>query len=157
MSADLYAVGTAIADKFGDVTGPSGVQGGTLIRGASVGIHSVPVTPYIVVELPEGEIETALAVTPRRSSHDVHVYFLYEKSSGDVPRDTAVMLKWLGPLLTALDIGSRLGLSSASGYSVLKSGITSYEPGQYEVGGQPYHSWHFVVRVSIEEYNTVTQ
>lgn len=157
MSADLYAVGTAIAGKFEAVTAPSGTMGGTAIKASSVGVQSVTSTPWVVVELPEGEIETALAVTPRRSSHDFNVYFLFTKASGDVPRDTAVMLKWLGPLLTAVDAGSRLGLGSASGYSVLKSGITSYEPGQYEVGGQPYHSWHFTVRVSIEEYNTVTQ
>lgn len=157
MSADLYAVGTAIAGKFAAVTAPTGTMGGTVIRGNSVGIQAVTVTPYVVVELPEGQIETALAVTPRRSSHDYNVFFLFEKSSGDVPRATAVMLKWLGPLLTAVDAGSRLGLGSASGYSVLKSGITSYEPGQYEVGGQPYHSWHFTVSVSIEEYNSVTQ
>jgi hypothetical protein len=132
-------------------------MGGTVIRGNEVGVQSVNVTPYVVVELPEGEIDTALAITPRRSSHDYNVFFLFQKSSSDVPRDTAVMLKWLGPLLTAVDAGNRLGLGSANGFSVLKVGITSYEPGQYEVGGQPYHSWHFTVTVSIEEYNSVTQ
>lgn len=157
MSADLYAVGTAIATLFEAVNAPASTMGGTVIKDASVGVQSVPSTPYVVVELPEGEITTALAITPRRSEHDYNVFFLFTKASGDVPRDTAVMLKWLGPLLTAVDAGNRLGLASGSGFSVLKSGITSYEPGQYEVGGQPYHSWHFTVRVNVEEYNSVTQ
>jgi hypothetical protein len=157
VSADLYAVGTAIAAKFEAVTAPASTMGGTAIKAATVGVQSVTSTPYVVVELPEGQVETALAIAPRRSSHDYNVYFLFTKASGDVPRDTAVMLKWLGPLLTAVDAGNRLGLGSASGYSVLKSGITNYEPGQYEVGGQPYHSWHFTVTVNVEEYNSVTQ
>lgn len=146
MSADLYAVGTALADRFDSVTGPSGVQGGTAIRGSSVGVQAVPVTPYIAVELPSGEVTTE-EQSNRRATHDFDVYFLYEKSSGDVPRDTAVMLKWLGPLLDALETGNQLGLGSESGWNVLKSRTLSWEPGQYEVGGQPYHSWHFVVRV----------
>lgn len=157
MSADLYAVGTALADRFDSVTGPTGVQGGTVIRGSSVGIHNVPVTPYIVVELPEGEVTTGLAITPVRSNHAFHVYFLWEKSSADVPRDTAVMLKWLGPLLQALHGGFRLGLPSQNGWGVLKAWITSYEPGQYEIGGQPYHSWHFTVTVNIEDNTAASQ
>lgn len=155
MSADLYAVGTALAGKFDDVTGPSGVQGGTVIRGSSVGLQSVPVTPYIAVELPSGEV-TVEEQANRRSTHDFPVYFLYQKSSADVPRDTAVMLKWLGPLLDALETGNALGLGSESGWNVLKSRILSWEPGQYEVGGQPYHSWHFTVRVWTWDNLTVT-
>jgi hypothetical protein len=157
VSADLYAVGTALGGKFAAVTGPAGVQGGTVIRGDSVGLQSVPVTPYIAVELPEGEVTTALAITPVRSNHDFHVYFLWQKAAADVPRDTKVMLQWLGPLLNALHAGFRLGLGSESGWHVLKAWITSYEPGQYEVGGQPYHSWHFTVTVNIEDNTGASQ
>lgn len=158
MSADLYAAGTALASKFAAVTGPSGTMGGTAIREYSVGVQAVKVTPSIVVELPEGAPTSALGENPRREAHDFHVYFLFQKASGDVPRDTAVMLKWLGPLLTAVDSGSALGLSDDSGgWQVLKSQIISYEPGQYEVGGQPYHSWHFVVRVWTNTVVTITQ
>lgn len=146
MSLDLYAVGTAIAGKFDDVAAPSGTQGGTAIRGASVGVNSAPVTPYIVVELPEGEVGFE-AQYDRRATHDFSVFFLYSKASGDVPRDSAVMLKWIGPLLDALESGNTLGLGSESGWNVKKTRVLSYEPGNYDVGGQPYHSWRIVVRV----------
>ena len=152
---DLHAVGTALAGKFDDVTGPTGVTGGTAIRGSSVGIQSIPVTPYIIVEMPEGEVQSEDS-GDRRITHDFHVYFMYQKASGDVPRDTAVMLKWLGPLLGALETDNTLGIGSQSGWSLLKSRILSYEPGNYEVGGQPYHSWHFIVRIWTQDTFRVT-
>lgn len=152
---DLYAAGTALGGKFAAVTGPTGVQGGTAIRGSSVGVQGVPITPYIVVELPSGEVQEE---TPgdRRITHDFDVYFLYQKASGDVPRDTAVMLKWIGPLLNALQTGNTLGIGAQVGWTLLKTRTLTYEPGQYEVGGQPYHTWHFVVRVWTSDTFTVT-
>jgi len=156
MSADLYAAGTALGGKFAATTAPAGTMGGTAIKGSSVGLQSVPVTPYIAVELPSGEPVSALGENPRRSTHDFEVYFLFQKASGDVVRDTAVMLQWLGPLLTCIDAGNALGLDGESGWQVLKSQITGYEPGQYEVGGQAYHSWHFTVRVWVSESVTIS-
>lgn len=155
MSLDLYAVGTALAGKFDDVTAPSGTMGGTVVRGSSVGVQTVPATPYVVVELPEGEVESEMQAD-RRITHDFHVYFLYGKASGDVPRDTAAMLKWLGPLLDALETGNALGLGSQSGWNVVKSRTVSYEPGGYDVAGQPYHAWHFIARVWTWDNLTVT-
>ncbi len=152
---DLYAVGTALADKFGDVTAPSGTMGGTVIRQSTVGVQAVSVSPAIVVELPEGEVQTE-EQSSRRITHDFHVYFLFGKASGDVPRDTAAMLKWLGPLLGALEAGNQLGLGSQDGWNVLKSRILSWQPGGYEVGGDTYHSWHFIVRVWTWDNLTVT-
>ena len=146
MSADLHAVGTAIAGKFESVTAPAGTMGGTAIKASSVGVQNVTSTPWVVVELPSGEVTTE-AQADRRSTHDFEVFFLFTKASGDVPRDTAVMLKWLGPLLDALETGNTLGLGSESGWNVLKTRTLSWEPGQYAVGGQPYHSWKFTVRV----------
>lgn len=146
MSADLYAVGTALAGKFEAVTAPAGTMGGTAIRGSSVGLQSVPVTPWIAVELPSGEVQNE-AQADRRITHDFTVYLLWGRQSGDVPRDTAVMLQWLGPVLDALETGNTLGLGSESGWNVQKSRIVSWEPGQYDVGGQPYHAWRITVRV----------
>lgn len=158
MSLDLYAAGTALAAKFEAVTAPAGTMGGTAIKGSSVGVQSAANTPYIVVELPEGEPTSALGENPRRMTHDFPVYFLFGKASGDVPRDTAVMAKWLGPLLDAVNSGNALGLTdNSNGWMVLKSQVTAYEPGQYDVGGQPYHSWHFTVRVWTENVVTLTQ
>lgn len=155
MSLDLYAAGTAVAAKFDAVTAPAGTMGGTAIGQATVGVQGVLNLPAIVVELPEGEVTTE-APGDRRSTHNFHVYFLFGKASGDVPRDTAAMLKWIGPLLDALETGNQLGLGSQSGWNVLKSRTLSWEPGQYEVGGQPYHSWHLIVRVWTWDNLTVT-
>jgi len=146
VSLDLYAVGNALAAKFAATTAPSGTMGGTTILFSDVGVHNLPQTPAIVVELPEGEVESE-SQGDRRIIHDFHVYFLWQKAVGDVPRDTDVMLQWLGPLLDALESGNQLALGAQSGWSVLKSRDISYEPGNYAVGGDQYHSWHFVVRV----------
>lgn len=146
MSLDMHAVGTALADKFGNVTAPTGTMGGTAIRSESVGVHGIPLTPAIVVELPEGEVESEMP-GDRRIHHDFHVYFLFQKASGDVPRDTAVMLQWLGPLLDALESGNTLSLGSEDGWNVLKTRTVSWEPGNYSVEGDEYHAWHLITRV----------
>lgn len=153
---DLYAVGTALGGSFAAVTAPAGTMGGTAIKGSSVGVQGVPLTPYIAVELPSGAPVSSLGENPRRTTHDFEVYFLFQKASGDVVRDTAVMLQWLGPLLVCLDAENALGLDAESGWQVLKSQITAYEPGQYAVGGQDYHSWHFTVRVWTSETVTIS-
>jgi hypothetical protein len=152
---DLYAAGTALGGKFAAVTAPSGTMGGTAIRGSSVGINNVPATPYIVVELPSGEVQ-AEEQGRRRITHDFEVYFLFQKSSGDIPRDSAVMLKWLGPLLGALESGNQLGIGSQTGWELLKSRIVQWDAGQYQVGGDLYHAWHFIVRVWTTDTFTVT-
>lgn len=158
MSSDLHAAGTALAEKFAAVTAPTGTMGGTAIKAHSVGVQTVAVTPCIIVELPSGQPVSALGENPRRTTHDFEVFFLFGKASGDVPRDTAVMLKWLGPLLSAVDSGNALGLEdNSNGWQVLKSQVTDYEPGQYSVGGQPYHSWKIIVRVWTSESVTLTQ
>lgn len=146
MSQDLQAVGDALGSAFAAVTAPAGTMGGTVIRGSTVGLQGVPVTPYIAVELPSGEVTTE-DPGQRRMTHDFEVYFLFQKSSGDVPRDTKVLLQWLGPLLNALQSNNALDLEAETGWNVVKSRIINYEPGQYDVGGQPYHAWHLTVRV----------
>lgn len=139
-------MGTALSAKFATVTAPAGTMGGTAIKYHNVGINNVPATPAIVVELPSGEVENE-AQSDRSIAHDFPVYFVFGQAAGDVPRASAVMLVWLGPLLDALESGNALGLGSQSGWNVKKSRIVSWEAGMYDVGGQPYHAWHLTVRV----------
>lgn len=155
MSQDLQAVGTGLGSAFAAVTAPAGTMGGTVIRGSTVGLQNVPATPYIAVELPSGDVTTE-DPGQRRMTHDFEVYFLFQKSSADVPRDTKVMLQWLGPLLNALQSNNALDLEDETGWHVLKTRTTTYEPGQYDVSGQPYHSWHLTVRVWTEDAFLVT-
>lgn len=142
----MLAVGTALSAKFAAVTAPAGTMGGTAIKYDSVGVQNVPATPAIVVELPSGDVASE-AQFDRSIVHDFPVYFVFDSAAGDMPRSTAVMLAWLGPLLDVLETGNALGLGGESGWNVKKSRITAYEPGQYTIGGQPYHAWNFTVRV----------
>lgn len=151
---DLEAVGTALASTFAAVNAPSGTLGGTAIKHHSVGVQNLIGLPAIVVELPSGEVESETQ-GDRRITHDFGVYFLFGKASGDIPRDTRAMLRWLGPLLGALATNNRLGLGAQSGWNVLKTRIVSFEPGQYDVGGQPYHAWHLIVRVWTSDVFTI--
>lgn len=149
MSLDVYAVGTALAATFGTVTAPANTMGGTVIRGYSLELNAVPVTPYVVVELPKGEI----TFDPSRLlvEHDFPVYFLFQKASADLPRDMAAMLQWLGPLLSATYGKMKLGLTD-----VRKSYVTAYGFGTYKYEGDEYHAWHLTAKVWTEDAVTVT-
>lgn len=158
MSVDLYAIADALRDTFHDVTAPTGTRGGTVIRGSSVGIDSVNVTPYILVEAPNGEVQTAMGVFPRRMDHEFQVYFLFDAQVPDVPRNTAVMLKWLGPLLDTLDTDNLLSLGPGieDGWNVKSTQILGYDPTPLEVGGTPYYAWHFRVQVTTQQHTAPT-
>lgn len=158
MSLDLFEVADALRAEFADVTAPDGTRGGTAIRGSSVGVASVNATPYILVEAPNGTVNTAMDVFPRRMDHEFQVYFLFDAHTPDVPRNTKVMLEWLGPLLATLDADNLLGLGFGvnQDWQVKSTQITSYEPTPIEVGGTPYYAWHFIVQVSTQEHTRAT-
>jgi hypothetical protein len=148
MSLDMYAVGTALATQYGTVTAPASM-GGTVIRGSTIETpNNVQVFPYIVIELPSGELPVGGG--QRRAVHEFPVYFLFSRASGDTPRNKKALLQWLGPLLDATFTATKLGLSSV----VMKALPNSYEPVIYEYGDIGYHAWRFVVGVWTED--TVT-
>jgi hypothetical protein len=148
MSLDMYAVGTALATQYGTVTAPAGTMGGTAIRGATIETpNNIPAFPYIVIELPSGELPVGGG--ERRATHEFPVYFLFSRASGDTPRDKKALLQWLGPLFDATFTATKLGLTS-----VMKALPNSYEPVIYEYAGVEYHAWRFVVGVWTED--TVT-
>lgn len=149
MSLDLYAVGTALASAFGAVTAPSGTQGGTVVRGSGLEPNAIPTTPYVVVELPKGEV--TWDSSQLRIEHDFPVYFLWQKAGGDLPRDMTVMLKWIGPLLNATYSQAKLGVSD-----VQKAYVTAYSFGKYAYEGDEYHAWHLTVKVWTQDTVTAT-
>jgi hypothetical protein len=144
MSLDLYAVGTALAAQVATVTAPADVSmGGTVIRGSTVEApNSIPNTPYVVVVLPSGEVTAGGG--ERVAVHNFPVYFLYQRSAGDLPRETKTMLQWLGPLLDATISATSIGLAAQGVKSAL---LESYEPVIYEYAGTEYHAWRFVYAV----------
>lgn len=158
MSLDMHAIAEGLREEFIAVTAPTGTRGGTAIRGSSVGVETVNVTPYILVEAPNGTIDTAIGMDPRRTTHEFQVYFLFNAHQPDVPRNTAVMLQWLGPLLDALHANNALDIEygEEADWHVLKSWILSYEPTSIEVAGTPYYAWHFPVAVHTSQTGGVT-
>lgn len=151
MSLDMYAVGTALAGRFLTVTAPADTMGGTTIRGATIEVpNNIPVTPYVIVELPSAEL-TVENQGQRRFDHTFEVFFLFQKASGDLPRDKRAMLRWLGPLLDALHGAYKLGLAGV----VMKSRLESFEPVVATYAGDEYHAWHLTIHVWTEDVVTL--
>lgn len=158
MSLDLYEVATELKDAFAAVEAPAGTRGGIAIRGSSVGVETVNVTPYILVEAPNGEVKTAMDEFPRRMDHEFQVWFLFSAQVPDVPRNTAVMLQWLGPLLDAVDAENTLGIGFGEheDWQVKSTQILGYEPSPLEVAGTSYYAWHFRVQVTTQQHTRAT-
>lgn len=151
MSLDMYGLGTALAGQFVTVTAPAGTMGGTVIRGATIEVpNNIPATPYVIVELPSGELQYENQ-GDRRFDHVFDVFFLFQMASGDRPRDKKTMLLWLGPLLDALHGNYKLGLGGV----VMKSRTTAFEPVVASYAGDEYHAWHLTTYVSTEDVVTL--
>lgn len=150
---DMYAIGSALAEQVATVTAAQGAAvGGTVIRGGTVEQpNSIPVTPYVVVSLPSGDIIEGGKGSERSIDHNFPVYFLYQRSGGDLPRETKTMLQWLGPLLDATHSATKLGLGDAGVKSAL---FESYEPVVYEYAGVEYHAWRFVCNVKTRDFDS---
>lgn len=157
VSLDIDAIADALRVEFAAVEAPSGTAGGTDIRGSSVGTAQVNAIPYILVEAPNGEVQTAIGMDPRRTTHEFQVYFLFQHQP-DGPRNTRVMLQWLGPLLDALHANNALDIEygEEADWHVLKSWILSYEPTSIEIAGTPYYAWHFPVAVHTVQFGPIT-
>ena len=154
----MHAVAEGLRVEFAAVEAPADTRGGTAIRGSSVGTAQVNATPYILVESPNGTIETAIGMDPRRTTHEFQVYFLFQHQQPDVPRNTQVMLQWLGPLLDALHANNALDIEygEEADWHVLKTWILSYEPTGIEIAGTPYYAWHFPVAVHTVQFGAIT-
>lgn len=145
----MLDIADAVAARFAAVATPTGETRG--IQGATARTpNGIPATPYVVVELPSGDV--GIPTGGRRTGeHVFDVYFLLDKASGNIPTDKVRLLRWLPGLIDATFAAMKLGLST-----VMKSVVMSYEYGQYQYSGDNYHAWHFVVRVWTEDTVTVT-
>jgi hypothetical protein len=145
MSLDLLTIADNLATRYTTLTPPTNPVTSTAypaIRGATARTpNNVSAFPYVVVELPDGEY--TIGGGERAATHDFDVYFLYDKASGDIPRDKVAMLRWIGVLIDATHPASLLGLAG----TVLKALTMSSEYGIYEYSGTQFHAWHLVVRV----------
>ena len=152
-AVDVYAIGTALAGKYGAVTiSDSTVVGGTAIRGATfLTPNNLPVTPYVIVELPSGRQRVPEANGQQNDIHTFDVYFLLGKASGDLARDKKALAKWIGPLREALFSGNQLGVTG-----VLKARPESWEFAVYDYAGDEYHAWHLIVEVWTESSSSIS-
>lgn len=147
----MLAAADGLAARYANLTSGTAITGGTAIRGATARTpNNIPATPYVIVELPEGEV-TVEEQGDRRIQWDFDVYFLHQKASGDLPRDKVAMLVWLGKLLDALH--GDMDLSVAS---VLKSRTITITPEVVEYAGDQYHAWHLIDRVWTSDVVTLT-
>ena len=150
----MLAIADAVAARFAAVSTPTDET--VAIQGATARTpNNVPSTPYVVVELPSGEVPIPSGgrrVSSDSGGHNFDVYFLLDRASGDIPRDKVRLLRWLPGLMDATYGTSKLALAP----TVRKAMVISYEYGTYDYGGTEYHAWHLVCRVWTEDTVTVT-
>jgi hypothetical protein len=153
VTLDIFAVGTAIADKYATVTiSDATVVGGTAIRESTfLPPNNLAVTPAVIVDLPSGQERVPESTYDQQDEWEFDVYFLLDKASGDIPRVTKAAAKWIMPLRNALHSGNQLGITG-----VLKARPVSWKFEQYEYGGEEYDAWHLVVRVWTEDNDPIT-
>jgi hypothetical protein len=151
MSTDVYAIGTALAAKYGAVTqSDATLVGGTAIRSAEfLTSNGAPPMPAIVVELPSGE-QVVENTGDQQDTYTFDVYFLLDNASGDIPRAKKALAKWIGPLRAALYTGNQLGGLA------LKARPISWEFVMFSYGGDEYHAWHLITRVWTQTNAAIT-
>lgn len=149
---DAYAIGDALAAKYrsGTLTPPTGYPA---VRVATADVpNNVPLSPWVLVELPNGQI---IIDSSQSATLEYHVHFLYAKHSGDTARDIKAMLKWIGVLLAATFSDVTLGVGSSDH---VKSALsTQFEAEVFTQGGQEWYGWDITVEVILRDLGwTVT-
>jgi hypothetical protein len=127
---DFEAICDALALRFEPATigTPSGAPA---MREVYPEPPSVPTVPAVLLEVAEG----SLVPNPGQWKHEfqIDVLFLLSKRPGDPVRVETNRRKWLPYLLRATVGQFKLGLGSATGYSVDKAIPTTWDFVQYDV------------------------
>lgn len=143
---NALTIGEALAARYasGTLTPPSGYAA---VRVATSKLpNNIPLTPWVLVTLPDGEvvIDSAQSVTL-----NYHVTFYYGKASGDTARDMTGMLSWIGVLLAATFGQTSLGVAATQ---FVKSALPSAFRLTVETyGGDEYYGWDITVPVLLRD------
>jgi hypothetical protein len=142
MSIDFDAIATALAARYasGLVTPPAGYQN---IRTATAyPPNAMPSLPAVIVFGDTGEFEYSAG--KRDSNHEFLIRF-YFNQAGDIKRDSAALLKWLGVLIMQLQGASQLG------GTVTWARIARWRMGQMTYGGYDYSGLELTATVNVNE------
>lgn len=150
---DALAIADALATKYASLTVspvPTGMVGGAAVRQSTARVpNKIPVSPFVTVFLPEGEL--VLSSQWIDYGLDFRVTFHYAKHSADLARDVTGMLAWLGVLLGATWSGMALGVTG-----VKKAYPTTFRFVIAEWGGDEWYGWELTVRVDYGESQVMT-
>ena len=146
---DFLAIADALADRYDPtlVTPPTGFK--EITTSTARPPNNIPNTPFVAVWLHNGDL--TYIPGQRKGEHEFLVNFHYSKAEGDIAREMAALLSWLGVLVDCLHGAVKLGLST-----VMKSFLMSYTIGTLTYGGTTYHGITLTVHVSTEENVTLT-
>jgi hypothetical protein len=135
---DFEAVCNALAARF--VAAAIGTPSGQTAMKKSYPEppESAPQTPCHILEVQDGSV----VANPGQWKHEMQVdgVFLISRRTGDTIRPEAIRRKWLPYLLHATVDQMKLGLGSASGYTVDKAWPTGWEWDEYKVAATEYHA-----------------
>lgn len=130
MSLDLYAIGTALAGRYDNLTPPTGEPA---IAYSGLPQNNLSSFPAVVVFPPEWDF--AYQSGAREGEMTWTVRFYKGRMSGDVNIDTTALLKWASVLIDATHGAIGLGIS---GGKVRKAIPTNGVVGVHTYGGVEY-------------------
>lgn len=151
---DLKAICDGLAARFaaGTISTPSGAS--AMRKSYAAPPKNLPAVPAVILEVQDGD----LVANPGQWKHEIHIdaVFCYSKRQGDTVRADTERQRWLGTLLAATQGQLKLGLASASGYSVDKAIATGWEFTEYVAGGDEYDAIRVHFTVYVTETVTLT-
>jgi hypothetical protein len=141
MALDLKAIADALAARYapGLVTPPTGYP--NIVAATATPPNALTQFPSVVAWPNTGEITYNPGV--RKGEHEFLVNFYYAKHEGDIPRESAALLNWLGVLLDRLHGQTMLGLAPI----VLKAIVTNWTIGALVYAGMTCDGITLTVRV----------
>lgn len=150
MALDMKAIADALAARYapGLVTPPTGYP--NIVAATATPPNALPQAPYVVVWPKSGD----LTYNPgqRKGEHEFLVNFYYARHEGDIPRESAALLSWLGVLFDRLHGQMQLGLSTV----VMKAMVMSWAIGALTYAGIEYDGITLTVHVWTTDNVTLT-
>lgn len=138
---DLSAIATALAARYaaGNVTPPTGRSNITLATATPP--NKLAASPAVVVWPQSGDL--TIESGQMKGIHDFTVSFYYARREGDVPRESAALLAWVGVLLGQTFGQTKLGLAPG----VDKAIPVRWEIGTLDYAGDSFDGISITVRV----------
>ena len=143
MALDLLAIADALAARYAPaaVTPPTGYA--NIVDSTARPKNALTQSPSVVVWPNEGELNYASTQGMRKGEHEFLVNFYYAKHEGDLPRESAALIAWLGVLLDQLHAQTSLGLAPI----VMKALVATWKIGALTYAGSIWDGITLTVNV----------